>query len=170
MRIGRINGAAFTNGDSERCSRSGHRVSRRGKGLPPCPGPHPRVHPSTSASLRMVCLDEVEQFAQNQKAGVASLRWCSPSARKVCSASLRNAVQNGDTGSWPEQSKLEDNERSAGRTLCTFLISVATLCGIGPFSESRVIRAEERRGGEVLMRGLASIHGIRNTPKPEFKK
>src|SRR6516225_413652 len=29
----------------------------------------------------MVCLDEVEQFAENQKASVASLRWCSPSAR-----------------------------------------------------------------------------------------
>src|SRR5215470_18103738 len=29
----------------------------------------------------MVCLDEVEHFAENQKASVASLRRCSPSAR-----------------------------------------------------------------------------------------
>ena len=27
------------------------------------------------------CLDEIEHFAENQKASVASLRWCSPSAR-----------------------------------------------------------------------------------------
>ena len=57
-------------------------VPRRGKGLPPlAPHPHPRVWPPASASLRMVRLDEVEQFAENQTASVASLRWCSPSAR-----------------------------------------------------------------------------------------
>src|SRR5215469_6742327 len=28
-----------------------------------------------------VCLDELEHFVENQKASVASLRWCSPSAR-----------------------------------------------------------------------------------------
>ena len=49
-------------------------VLRRGKGLPPlAPHPHPRVWPPTSASLRMVRLDEVEQFAENQKASIASL-------------------------------------------------------------------------------------------------
>jgi len=54
----------------------------RGKGLPPlAPHPHPRVWPPTSASLRIVYLDEVEQFTENQKASVASLRRCSPSAR-----------------------------------------------------------------------------------------
>ena len=54
----------------------------RGKGLPPlAPHPHPRVWPPTSASLRKVYLDEVEQFTENQKASVASLRRCSPSAR-----------------------------------------------------------------------------------------
>jgi hypothetical protein len=32
-----------------------------------------------------------------------------------------------DTGNWPEQSKLGDNERSAGRTLCTIFVNI----GIG---------------------------------------
>jgi hypothetical protein len=49
--------------------------AERGKGLPPlAPHPHPRAQSPTSASLRTVFLDEVEHFAENQKASVASLR------------------------------------------------------------------------------------------------
>ena len=73
----------------------GFGVLRRGKGLPPlAPHPHPRVWPPTSASLRMVCLDEVEQFAENQNAGVALLRWCSPSARNGVALSRWAAVRD----------------------------------------------------------------------------
>ena len=63
------------------------------------PHPHPRVWPPTSASLRIVYVDEVEQFAENEPLTKikrpASLRWCSPSYQECCSASFRNAVQLG---------------------------------------------------------------------------
>jgi hypothetical protein len=49
-------------------------VPMRGKGLPPPgPHPHPRVWTPTSASLRIVYVDEVQQFAENQKASVDTL-------------------------------------------------------------------------------------------------
>jgi hypothetical protein len=46
----------------------------------------------TSASLRIVSVDEAEQFAENQEAGVATLRWCSGSSREYHSASIRNEL------------------------------------------------------------------------------
>jgi hypothetical protein len=50
------------------------------------PHPHPRAWPPTSASLRIVYVDEVEQFAENQKANVATM---------VFTFIPRNAVQLG---------------------------------------------------------------------------
>ena len=47
----------------------------------PCPAPQSSQVAPTSASLRMVRLDEVKHFGDHQKASVASLRRCSPSAR-----------------------------------------------------------------------------------------
>src|SRR4051794_10644296 len=45
--------------------------------------PFPASEQLASASLRIVSLDEAEHFAHNQKASVATLRWCSASARNT---------------------------------------------------------------------------------------
>jgi hypothetical protein len=65
--------------------------AERGTGRPRFPGSFLRSRPPTSASLRMASLDEVEHFSENQKASVATLRWCSASARNNIRLPFGNA-------------------------------------------------------------------------------
>jgi hypothetical protein len=67
-------------------------VPTQGKGMPPlAPHPHPRVR--LSPPLRKVSVDEVEQFAENQKGQRRFAPMVFAFGPEWCSASFRNAVQ-----------------------------------------------------------------------------
>ena len=99
----------------------GHCSAERGTGPPSLsPHPFPGLRPAASASLRTVSLDEAEHFLHNQKASVATLRWCSASARNAVRLPFGKAfafagILNVSSGSRPPM--LLGGTRSAERRL-----------------------------------------------------
>ena len=80
---------------------SGHDIHKdlssdeAGQGTALARHPHPWVQPPTAASLRMVCFDEVERFAENQKATAGSPMVFSAPARNGVRLPSGMAVQLG---------------------------------------------------------------------------